>query len=274
MNGKTIALLSLFAVLSVAGALYLVADDSDAAPIDKIEGIVGEVGDTSTVAAPNVKVSVYKAGTPPILLGEDTTDDAGKFSITIDEDSATALVIKFEKDGCGVFLVPAGLARSGGGDYFGIDISKFDISTGVCTLSDDLEHCVLVSDANVQISITVTGSENRLLKGASVTLYQDGVKKYSGETDEYGVCITTSKLPVGNYMVELKCDGYTDMSEEITVNKMSAPHILTMQEKEIPTYMGITTYHILMLSGVALGIILAIIAYMLCRRNWSRVEND
>jgi hypothetical protein len=48
---------------------------------------------------------------------------------------------------------------------------------------------------------------------------------------------------------------------------------ITMVEKEIPTFYGMTTYHALMLVGVAAGLILFTISYIMVRRNSKGIKD-
>lgn len=279
MNGKTFALLSVFAVLAIVGVAMLTADDSDAATSRTIVGHVYENGDVSVIPLENVVISIYRSGEiTPLVNGTATTDSEGKFVITVSlEDSElSSLMIKCEAEGYGIFGRPACIGlEANANQQFSLDLTKCTSIVGnEYHLSEYLPYGICLANNLVPVEITVTGSENRLLIGASVTIYQDGVKMYSGETNQNGIYVVNSKMVIGTYDVELNCDGYIGNKTSVTISKTNYTPVLTMEAKEIPTYAGITTYHILMIAGVTVGIILAIVAYMLCRRNWAGVDDE
>ena len=60
----------------------------------------------------------------------------------------------------------------------------------------------------------------------------------------------------------------------VSISKTTGQIPVTLVQKEMPTYLGMTLYHILMLFGIVIGLVLVSVAYVLCTRTWKGVDSS
>ncbi|MBO4503161.1 MAG: carboxypeptidase regulatory-like domain-containing protein, partial [Candidatus Methanomethylophilus sp.] len=113
---------------------------------------------------------------------------------------------------------------------------------------------------------------DRLLWNAMITLTdKDTDQEYSGQTDNNGKHKFTD-LPYGTYSLKITCNGYQTYTESSYDYHGQVEKSVSMVEKVIPTFYGMTTYHALMMLGVGVGLALVLISYTLVRRNWKGIK--
>ncbi len=140
-------------------------------------------------------------------------------------------------------------------------------------LGTSVQSGCIINNAYVDFTIFVEGND-RQLRNARINLYDadSGTQIESGETDSDGKCKFV-KLPYGEYDLKVTCNGFKQYYEENLLVNGQSIHSVTMIEKEIPTFYGMTTYHALMLVGVAAGLILFTISYIMVRRNSKGIKD-
>jgi len=278
-NGIAVAL-ALAVFFSAMAVPFAMNDSSDAVTQNvTIKGIVVESGDSGPVACNGVKVTITQ-GTA--LTGTATTGSDGVFSIDInglDTDYATnPVTCTFKKEGFSVFYYPHSMTETG--STFTLDltdptvdheiVSEREVYTIVA--EDDLSHAIVVSDTRVPAAFTVSGAGDKGLFNAQITL-TNGASTYKGITNYEGVC-TISKVLVGDYEIRVICDGYEMYTGNVSISKTTGQIPVTLVQKEMPTYLGMTLYHILMLFGIVIGLVLVSVAYVLCTRTWKGVDSS
>lgn len=261
---------------------FVLNDSSDAATEDiTIKGIVVESGESGPIAVKDVKVTFkQEAATPgdPAITGEGLTSATGEFSIDMDGvDVSRAVECTFYKEGYSAFYYPTSISENETTKKLEFDFScahstvdSREVYTIVAT--NDLSHAIVVSDTRVPAAFTISGANDKGLFNAQITL-TSSTSTYKGITNYEGVC-TISKVLVGDYTIRINCDGYEMYTGTVNISKTTGQIPVTLVKKEMPTYLGMTLYHILMLFGVVIGVVLVSVAYVLCTRTWKGVDSS
>ena len=264
---------------------FVLNDSSDAATEDiTLKGIVVESGESGPIAVKDVKVTFkQEAATPgdPAITGEGLTSATGEFSVDMDGvDPARAIECTFYKEGYSAFYYPTSISENETTKKLELTLTDSSVThttvdaREVYTLvkTNDLSHAIVVSDTRVPAAFTISGANDKGLFNAQITL-TSSTSTYKGITNYEGVC-TISKVLVGDYTIRIVCDGYEMYTGTVNISKTAGQIPVTLIQKEMPTYLGMTLYHILMLFGVVIGVILVIVAYVLCTRTWKGVDSS
>lgn len=249
------------------------SDDSSAGTTDiTVEGYVGTMGE-SAVIPQEATVKLSQNGTDASA----TTDKNGKYSVSISVDLSQPVKIECASavSGQTVYVLPYGMYRESE-DFF-LDMKIVPHNGAKYTLGGDLEHAIVVSDAKVDITVIVGGSGGTLVDAeislTSITRGEDPEKRYAGKTNGEGNC-KLYDVSIGDYEVTVTCHGYITYSGKISVKTTNNPFTVTMNEKTMETYYGLPAYHILVILGVSIGLILVAVAHHLCARSWKRLDRD
>lgn len=285
MHSKIVAIVLAAMMFVSAAVVFSSSDDSDAADPETItiEGYVASENGTA-LASKTVVIGTSEAPS----LGQGTTDSNGKFSITMDKPAdVSTLRIRIVYEGTAgtvdevnykIISAPEGIELMGipGDDHtvLSLNLTKFPLSGSTYTLADSLLHAIQVANATSTVAIHVVGKDNKELYGAKVSLYDGQRIVASGVTDYYGICELSSTISYDTYRLVIKCNGYKDYESNLVVNESQIYPEITLIEKQAPTFLGMTTYHVLMLFGVILGLALVVISYILVARNWKGMQED
>ena len=165
--------------------------------------------------------------------------------------------------------LPLHVSRMDGTPHLKLDTSEIDDT--VCNLGSNMDQAILLVMGKSDVEFTVKGTD-RFLVNAMITLVDpDSHLEFSGETGSNGK-YKFIDLPYGTYNAKVTCNGYQTVNEEIPLSGATT-YSVTMIAKEIPTFYGMTTYHALMLVGVAAGLILFTISYIMVRRNSKGIKD-
>ena len=272
MHRKLFAFVFVAALLSSAVVVFADSDDSDATSVTTITGYIGMAGIPNTPAVGMVinLNNVAESLTTPCVA---TTDANGFFTLDLSTtpalQSESVFHIYFsDVDYIAQNLLP-NITRIDGTQHLQLDLSG--VTGTAYQLGNDLDHGLLLVPGHGDLEFTVKGSD-RFLKNAMITLKdEDSAQEFSGETASNGK-YTFPDLPYGVYNLKVTCNGYKTYTESVLYNGQ-ATHNVTMVEKEIPTFYGMTTYHALMFLGVAVGLILVMISHILVKRNWKGMKD-
>ena len=281
-NGIAVAL-ALAVFFSAMAVPFAMNDSSDAATQDvTINGIIVESGESGPVAVKDVKVTLTQESlTPgdPAITGESTTSATGEFSVNMDGvDTARVIECTFTMEGYSAFYYPTSISENETTKKLELSLAGLTPTTvdtrKVYTLVEtgDLSHAIVISDTRVPAAFTVSGAGDKGLFNAQITL-TNGASTYKGITNYEGVC-TISKVLVGDYQIRVICDGYEMYTGNVSISKTTGQIPVTLIQKEMPTYLGMTLYHILMLFGIVIGLVLVSVAYVLCTRTWKGVDSS
>jgi len=274
MNCKSKAVLTMFVVFSAMAVTLVASDDSSAADPYIVEGYIGTVGESGLIPH-EATVTIYSADGMK-KWSATTNEKTGKFSITT-ELSSTDVVDELRFDcisdtnGYTVFGMQPWMKNGADGLIY-LDMSSVPHTGKTYTVCSDIVHSIVMSNTLMNVTIIVSGSKDTL-RNAEVALLQNNEKKFSGKSDDEGNCKFTDVV-IGSYELEITCNGYKDYDESIVVSKETTQFNVEMNEKKVETYYGLTTYHILMIVGVVIGLMLVAVSYALCFRSWKHVDSD
>ncbi len=281
MHSK-LAVIILAALMVLPAAVIMASSDgSDAAdPTYTVKGYISING--SALASKTVVISTSTA-----ILGQDTTDSSGAYSIEITTSDITSLFIRVVYEGTAgdtdevnyiITNAPDGIEPQAvtGDDrtIWAMDLSGFYSEGNTYTVSSSLSHGIVVTGGKATVGFHIIGKDSKDLYAAKISLY-DGTKIVaSGTTDYYGICEFSSTISYDTYRLVIKCNGYEDYESTLVVNEAQIYPEISLTEKTAPTFLGMTTYHLLMMFGVILGLALVVISYVLVARNWKGIEED
>ena len=275
-SGIAVAL-ALAVFFSAVAVPLMINDSSDATVYTEatVKGVIVESGDSGPVAVKGVDVTIKQGTTTSATF---TTLADGVFSINFtDLDTTVPLEITVSKDGFSVFYYPSCMNENELNHKLEIDLSSVDHSTVsgkevfTITAATDLSHGIVISDTRVPAAFTVTKGSEGTIFDAQITL-TNGTTTYTGRTAYDGTC-TIKNVLIGNYDLRVTCDGYEQYNGNVNISKNTGQLSVVMTQKEMPTYLGMTLYHILMIFGIAISLVLVIIAYVLCTRTWKGVDS-
>lgn len=276
MRYGAIAVLSVFAMLAIVAVPFIDSDSSDATVTDMtIKGLLLEPKANGNVAVVDAVVTLSTEGdTPSEAKYTLKASDNGVFTIVLSvEHTGTDyedIYVEIEKSGYTVRSLPGSITK----DSTGTMILNIDSTSGtefIITASNDKEHAITIMNTSVTTTVTVTGTDGIALQNANVTL--TGATKFVGWTDYRGIASFTS-VPIGPYDIMISCNGYETYTEKdveisTTENRISKDLV----EKEPATYFGLSLYHMFMVFGVSLGMMLVVVAYILVSRTWKGVAD-
>ena len=273
MHRKLFAFVFVAALLFSAVGAIADSDSSDAAaPTEsQIVGYLGLWGDNSSSGASGYTVKVY-TGTHSAT---GVSDDDGKFEIDISAFDTTDVFVTIENDPSSekVFIIRSGPyieTVPNVTTYCSLDLTKCPIESGSYLLGSEPFNGLQIGQASVDCTFTVQGT-NKFLRNAIVSLYMNSTQVKTEETGSNGKCLIEN-VQYGTYTLKVTCNGYQTYTSTITITDGNIPPI-TLTEKEVPTFYGMTTYHALMLVGVAAGLILFMISYIMVRRNSKGIKD-
>ncbi len=269
MHRKLFAFVFVAALLFSAVGVIADSDSSDASSVTTITGYVGMAG-TPNTAAEGMEINL-----------NNTSESLSPLTTTVGADGVFTFTLTGDYVGMDVFhlyftdvdylaqSMPEKVTRITGNSHLQLDLTG--VTSTSYQLGSDLDHGILLILGQENLEFTVKGTD-RFLRNAMINLEDDDShQEFSGETGDNGKYVFTN-LPYGVYNLKVTCNGYKAWYEQITVNGQ-ATHSVTMIEKEIPTFYGMTTYHALMLVGVAAGLILFTISYIMVRRNSKGIKD-
>jgi len=257
---------------------FVLNDSSDAESIPEsvtIKGIIIEIGEATQEAVKDVSVTLTSTTESKTVL----TDSNGKFSIELkvtDEEKAgtNKITCLFQKANYEIrnINLPTSMTYVTA-ENIQLDLSKTDITGTTYTIVDstDLTKGIVMAYTLTTATITVTNGTDGIFD-AKITLTDANKTAYTGTTNHDGVC-KIQNIPVGPYHVYVTCDGYENYTDNVSISKSTTTSFILVQ-KEMPTYLGMTLYHILMLFGIVIGLILVTVAYVLCTRTWKGVDSS
>ena len=272
MHRKLFAFVFVAALLSSAVVVFADSDDSDATSVTTITGFVSIAG-----APPPEEehLEIYLTNATETCTPIHTTIGAdGSFTLDLTTASAelqaeTVFHIYFSDVDYVALSLPTIVDEIPGSQHLLLDLTSFAGTT--CELGDSLIHSICLISGHGPLEFTVKGTD-RFLLNAMISLEDvDESQEYSGETAANGK-YTFTNLPYGEYNLKVTCNGYKTFYGNLTFNGQTT-HSVTMVEKEIPTFYGMTTYHALMFLGVAVGLILVMISHILVKRNWKGMKD-
>ncbi|MBQ4368758.1 MAG: carboxypeptidase regulatory-like domain-containing protein [Candidatus Methanomethylophilus sp.] len=274
-NGIAVAL-ALAVFFSAMAVPFAMNDSSDAAvETVTIKGVIIEIGETTQEAVEKVSITLTSATETKTA----ETDSEGKFSIDLkvddDEKAGTnKITCVFQKANYEIrnINLPSSMTFVTA-ENIQLDLSKTDIAGTTYTIvdSDDLTKGIVMAYTLTTATITVTNGTNAIFN-AKITLTDSNKTVYTGTTDHDGIS-KIPNVPVGPYHAHVVCDGYETYDADVSISK-STTTSFTLIQKEMPTYLGMTLYHILMLFGIVIGLILVSVAYVLCTRTWKGVDSS
>jgi len=228
--------------------------------------IEGYVADTSRMPMEGVTVSVTDSNG---ISSQSDTDANGFFSVGVA--SVTGLSISFTVYGYSVITCPNTSIQQGS-DSLLLNLSKatYNSLTRTYTITGSITdmQCAIMGASQGTVKGQVTYGTTAI-NGATVTLspadkVPDGTS-YSANTDSGGNYSIT--CPTGTYTLTASGQGF-DPSNAVAVKVTSSPSTVnvTLEKSVLKKYAGMDVAHLLMLIGVAVGIILAAAAWFLSRR--------
>jgi len=212
-----------------------------------------------------------------------TTDEEGMFTAAIG--STYGLRVAVVKDGYTVisqFFIKT-LADSDytwGRIYLNGSDSSINLSynmmtpvdeDGVRTYTIPENYPVLVAVSTGTVSMFVYDANDQALQGATVTLtlISDTSRKYAGDTDKNGY-VSISDVSTGEYSMSVQVGGFETVTTD-SVNITRGANLLpdtVMTEKSEFNIFGVNIGHLMMLFGMAFGLILVVLSFILySRRN-------
>lgn len=275
MKGKLSALFAV-AIFIASVMVVVIADDTDAAPESKVTGIVGQQGNSGMEPAKDAIIS-FKFVAPGSTQESTVTAKTNAEGIFIAKlpftDTSVKVVLGCEVAGHTIFTVPECVTYDSDKDEFSFTLDALGApdASGNYVLSSHLTSSIVISDAKVQVEITVTGNSGPV-NGAEVSIYNGQKKVASGYTDYRGICKFSSPILLGTYELKIVCEGCENFVEKIDITKTATQFSTNIEEKGVPTVLGLTAYHILMVFGVIIGLILVVVAYVLSSRTWKGLE--
>ena len=229
--------------------------------------IEGYVADTGRMPMEGVTVSVTDSNG---ISTQSNTDANGFFSVGVA--SVTGLSISFTVYGYSVITCP-NTSIPQGSDSLSLILSKaaYNSQTRTYTITGSVAdmQCAIMGASQGTVKGQVTYGTTAI-NGATVTLspadnVPDGTN-YSANTDSGGNY--SISCPTGTYTLTASGQGF-DPSNAVTVKvTSSSPSTVnvTLEKSVLKKYAGLDAAHLLMLIGVAVGIILAAAAWFMSRR--------
>ncbi len=270
MHRKLFAFVFVAALLSSTVVIFADSDSSDATSVTTITGYVGMAGSPNTPAKGiEINLNNTAESLEPIKA---IVDDEGKFTFTLTSEytSLDTFNIYFTDIDYIAQSMPERISAISGTNHLRLDLEGVTGTT--YQLGSDLYHGIVLILGHEDVEFTVKGTD-RFLRNAMITLEdKDSSQEFSGETQSDGK-YTFTNLPYGIYRIKVSCNGYQSVTEDNVTFNGQTTHSVTMVEKEIPTFYGMTTYHALMMLGVAVGLILVLISYIMVRRNSKGIED-
>ena len=271
MHRKLFAFVFVAALLSSAVVVFANSDSSDAVTPTVVKGFVGMPGDPNIPAA-GMKIYLTDSGETAGKSIEEEIGSDGSFTFNLAGtalEGETVLHIIFGDVNYRAQNLPLHVSRIADSNHLKLDLSEVDGSE--CILGSNMDQAILLVLGKGDLEFTVKGT-NRFLVNAMIILEDtESTEEFSGETENGGKYKFVD-LPYGKYSVKVTCNGYVTQTENLDYIGQ-ATHSVTMIEKEIPTFYGMTTYHALMMLGVAVGLILVLISYIMVRRNSKGIED-
>ena len=153
---------------------------------------------------------------------------------------------------------------------------KSELKDGVKQYSLTEDYPFLVGYSTGLIRITVTDNGGNTLQGVSVRLNSDdSSQKYIEDTDENGVA-EFSNVRIGKYEVNVKVGGFEEYTSQVDISKGTNPsQTMELSSKKEQDFFGMNFSHFMMILGVAIGLILVLISFLMYSgRLKSRLEED
>jgi len=272
MHRKLFAYLFVAALLSSAVVVFADSDSSDATTPTTVTGYLGMPGSPENIPATGMEITLTDADNEEKSITT-TVDADGKFSFTLTGtvlEGKTILHIVFGDEDYRAQNLPLHVSRLDGTSHLKLDMS--DIDDSVCNLGSNMDQAMLLVLGKSDVEFTVKGTD-RFLVNAMITLEDtDSHQEFSGETGTNGKYKFTD-LPYGTYNAKITCNGYQTVNEKTIPLNGATTHSVTMVEKEIPTFYGMTTYHALMLVGIIAGLVLFSVSYIMVRHNSKGIKD-
>ncbi|MDR2846405.1 MAG: carboxypeptidase-like regulatory domain-containing protein [Candidatus Methanoplasma sp.] len=249
-------------VLSLLVAPSAIVDGAEETPYH-IEGYVAEGGGSGKIPMQDVSVTILDVNGNSF---EGRTDAKGFFSVVVNEN--TGLQIRFTTFGYSLIACPNTSAQKDT-DFLALNLTAelYNAATRTYTVTSSLDgmQCAIMAATNGTVRGTVTYT-NGSISGATVHFDPvGGGSGFTAGTDARGnfeiVC------PTGAYNITASSIGFDD-SDSTTVNVTSNPSTINivMTKSHVREYFGLDPAHLLMFTGVCLGILLATVAWLLSRR--------
>ncbi len=283
MKAKLLPMLVVFIAITalIVSAISVDATNEKTSEGVQIRGLICEVGQSGPI--PAVDVVVTLTYNEKQFTGE--TDENGYFQIKISDESTIDTTKKvqfdFKFDGYSIFALPDTMSLVENSFKNSLDpsinsVAEIDLSTltpekGIYTITNDVQHCILLGNTYVTGSITVVNSvTGSVVRNAEIVL-KNGDNTYIAYTNSEGIC-TIDSIRIGTYSITIKCDGFNTYEGSVEISKSSLKMSFELNQKEPTTYFGMTLYHLMLIFGVSVGLCLVIISYVLCTRTWKNVD--
>ena len=272
MHRKLFAFVFVAALLFSSMAVLSDSDSSDAA-IDhtSVSGFLVLKGNDSSTPAVDFKVKLYS--TSVSTAKEGITGSDGSFTVLLGDFASeqvlymTVVAPGEEEENYVIFVGQGPMSKHTATEWI-LDLNG--VTTADCELSSSPDCGILIGSGSTDYTVTVKGTTDKPLINAMVTL-KDGTFERFGMTNATGLYKFTG-IPFGDYELKITCNGYQTSTGSVSVDDTHTETSVTMTEKPVPTFYGMTTYHALLLLGVLVGLILVTISYFLVRRNWKGMK--
>ncbi|UAL07729.1 MAG: carboxypeptidase-like regulatory domain-containing protein [Candidatus Methanogranum gryphiswaldense] len=263
MKNKVV-LVAFVLAISIMVLPTFTAEYSDSATEYYIEGYIVTTQPEGNVALEGVEVTILYNNTSY----SDTTDETGKFSISVP--SITGLQIEFTLEGYTIRSCPNITAQEGS-DYYVLDLSNVTPTGNVYQITSDADGLLpaIMYPTSANVTGTISYSDG-YVNGATVTLVStDTSERYEAETNSKGIFLI--ECPTGEYTLTVNCGGFETSKQTIEVKEGTMSVNITLTIKENQTILGLDLMHFIMVIGVIFGIFISCILFILGHRKKNKI---
>lgn len=250
--------------------------------VGPLSNLTGFVYDSSTWTG-LAGATAYLYGNGSTQIGSADTDAKGCFkfqNIVIAGWSEITIIVKKGDVPYSIKCAEYGMTEKttpGDGTVWAIDFTKLpkDALTSTYYIGDTNENGLVTAAASGTLTFKVLDKNDRGLSHAYVTLSNGNTVLSTGYTDADGE-FTTKTISYGDgYDLVVTCNGFEKYEGKIDYNSETVDDIaVKMTPKEMITFYGMTTYHIMMFAAVITGMILVMISYTLVARKWGGMSEN
>lgn len=258
----------LLLIAMLVAAPIVVSDNSDAFDQYTIDGWVVEGGAEGNIPLDNVSVSIAVDGK---ILNSVKTNKDGYFKVIVNQ--TNDLEIMFSKDGYTLSSCP-NTSRIPESTFLNLDLTNVPNVDGTYTITSNAadSSCavMIASEGNFKGTINY---ENGTVRDAKITLtyVSDPTLKYSTKTDMSGN-FEFDNCKTGTYTYTVERAGFQTYVGEIVIVSGNITKSIIIDEKPVPTYLGLDLPHLLMAIAIVIGLALAVMVWRLNRRNDPHID--
>lgn len=246
-------------------------------PPSNLEGYAYDSSTWTGVAG----ATAYLYGNGSISLGTADTDSNGCFKfegIVIAGWSEITLTIKKGDVPYAIKCAEYGMTKKtvpSDDTVWAIDFSKLPKTGDTYYIGDENGNGLVTAAASGKITFKVVDKNDKGLYHAYVSLNSGTTVLATGYTDGDGE-FTTKTIPYGdNYDLVVTCNGFEKYESKINFNTETTEDLaVKMAPKDMITFYGMTTYHIMMFAAVITGMFLVMISYTLVARKWGGMSEN